>query len=414
MKKVWIINQYNMPPEYGHLNRHYNFGKYLKRMGHTPFVFVGSFLHNTNRQMIDDKSIFKKYDNCDFPYYFIKTCDYSKSNLKRIYAMYEFYRNLFKTTKNMEKPDVIIGSSAHPLAAIAAIRLAKKYNCESIVEVRDLWPESFVAYNIIKRHNPILKLLYAGEKWIYKNADKIVFTMEGGKDYIIEQGWEKDQGGPIDISKVSHINNGVDLEVFEENKGKYAFDDDDLDNELTFKVIYTGSIRLVNNVKSIVDAAKVIKEKQLSDIKFLIFGEGSDREYLEKYCQDNGIQNVIFKGYVDKKKIPYILSKSNLNIMHFKQSKIKKYGASLNKLFEYFASGKPTVSDCEFGYDLIKKYKSGIVVDNASAEQLSEAIIQFYNMDKEEYNLFCQNAKKLSKVYDFKFLTKNLEKLFYS
>lgn len=412
MKKIWIINQYNMPPEYGHLNRHYNFGKYLKRLGHEPSVFVGSFLHNTNKQMIEDKSNFKKYENCEYPYFFIKTCDYSKSKFKRVYAMYEFYRNLFKATKNMEKPDVILGSSAHPLAAVAAIRLAKKHKCQSIVEVRDLWPESFVAYDIIRENNLILKLLYAGEKWIYKKADKLVFTMEGGKDYIIEQGWDKEHGGPIDINKVHHINNGVDLEVFYDNRENYVLEDEDLDNEQTFRVIYAGSIRFANNVKSIIDVAQVINNKHLNDIKFLIYGDGSDREYLEKYCLDNKIQNVIFKGFVDKKKIPYILSKSNLNIMHFKQNNIKKYGASLNKLFEYFASGKPTVSDCEFGYDLIKKYKCGIVVDNANAEQLADAIVKFSKMSEEEYDIYCNNAIIAARDYDFKGLTRELEALF--
>ena len=93
----------------------------------------------------------------------------------------------------------------------------------------------------------------------------------------------------------------------------------------------------------------------------------------------------MFKGFVDKKYIPYILSKSNLNIIHFEQSSIKKYGVSLNKMFEYFASGKPVVSDCESGYDLIKKYHCGIVVDNASAEQLAEAIVQISNMTNEKY-----------------------------
>ena len=63
--KIWLINQYNMPPEYGHLNRHFNFGKYLKRMGHEPTVFVGSFLHNTKIQMIEDDSLIRRYENAD-------------------------------------------------------------------------------------------------------------------------------------------------------------------------------------------------------------------------------------------------------------------------------------------------------------------------------------------------------------
>lgn len=412
MKKIWIINQYNMPPEYGHLNRHYNIGKYLNQLGYEPSVFVGSFLHNTNKQMIQDDTICKKYETCEFPYYFIKTCDYSSSKLKRVYAMFEFYRNLIKTTKKMEKPDVILGSSPHPIAAIAAIKLANKYNCQSIVEVRDLWPESIVAYGNLKRNSLIAKILYQGEKWIYKKADKLIFTMEGGKDYIIDRGWDKESGGPIDLDKVHHINNGVDLEVFEYNKANYIVDDSDLDNSQIYKVVYTGSIRLVNNVKSIVDAAYVIKNNYSNKIKFLIYGDGSDKEYLEKYCIKKNIDNVVFKGFIDKKYIPYILSKCDLNIMHFEQNSIKKYGASLNKMFEYFASGKPTLSDCEFGYDLIKKYNCGFIVDNANAEQLANAVVDFYEMPKEKYNEYCKNAIIATKDFDFEILTHSLEKLF--
>jgi glycosyltransferase involved in cell wall biosynthesis len=406
--KIWLINQYNMPPEYGHLNRHFNFGKYLKRLGHEPTVFVGSFLHNTKIQMIDDNSVIRKYENADYPYYFIKTCDYSANKLRRIYAMYEFYKNLLKAVKSFDKPDAILGSSAHPLAAVAAIKLAKRFGCQSIVEVRDLWPESFVAYGIVTRKNPLLRLLYAGEKWIYKNADKLVFTMEGGKDYIIEQGWDTDQGGPIDIKKVHHINNGVDLEVFNYNKEYYQFQDEDLDNLNSFKVIYAGSIRLVNNVKSIVDAAFEIKKLGVDSIKFIIYGDGSDRAPLERYCNENGIDNIVFKGFINKKYIPYILSKSDLNIIHFEQNEIKKYGASLNKMFEYFSSGKPTISDCEFNYDLIKKYKSGIVIDGADAKSLANEIINIKNKNDDEYSDICNNALKVAKEYDFEQLSLKL------
>ncbi|MBC2722200.1 MAG: glycosyltransferase, partial [Desulfosporosinus sp.] len=194
MKNIWIFNQYNMPPEYGHLNRHYNFGKYLKRAGYNPVVFVGSNLHNSNVQMIQDDSLYKIYEDCDYPYVFVKTCAYDRSRIKRVYAMFEFYRNICKVTKEFDRPDVILGSSAHPLAPMAAIKLAKKYHCKSVVEVRDLWPESFVAYKIIKKSNPLLKLLYAGEKWIYKKADSLVFTMKGAKDYIVNRGWDMESG----------------------------------------------------------------------------------------------------------------------------------------------------------------------------------------------------------------------------
>lgn len=401
--KIWLINQYNMPPEYGHLNRHFNFGKYMKRLGHEPTVFVGSFLHNTKIQMIEDNSVIRRYENSEYPYYFIKTCDYSSSKLKRIYAMYEFYRNLLKSVKLFDKPDVILGSSAHPLAAVAAIKLAKKYGCQSIVEVRDLWPESFVAYGIISKKNPLLKLLYSGEKWIYRNADKLVFTMEGGKDYIIEQSWDADQGGPIDINKVYHINNGVDLEVFNYNKENYQFEDKDISDSEVIKIIYTGSIRKVNNLNILLDTAKIIKR---NDVKFLVYGDGDERKNLEERCKTENINNVIFKGKIDKKYIPFILSKADINFMHGGHSPIMRYGMSANKLFDYIASKKIIVSDMKSNYDIILSYGIGEVASEAKPEIIAEIITEV--IDELYYNRTIEKFEQACFDYDFKNLTQKL------
>ena len=264
---------------------------------------------------------------------------------------------------------------------------------------------------MLKRNNWFTKILYQGEKWIYKKADKLIFTMEGGKNYIIDKGWDKANGGPIDISKVYHVNNGVELDSFAYNRDNNKINDDDLTNEKTFKVVYEGYIGKVNNMSKIIEAAKYIDGTDNKNIRFLIYGDGIEKSDLEKYCDENKINNVVFKGRVDKEFIPYILSKANLNIFHFDQNSIKKYGASLNKMFEYFASGKPTFADCEFGYDLIKKYNCGIVVDNADVKQWADTIIQFSEMPDMEYEKYCNNALKAAKDYDFKELTKKLENI---
>ena len=72
--------------------------------------------------------------------------------------------------------------------------------------------------------------------------------MEGGRDYIIKKNMSLENGGRVDLKKVYHINNGVDLESFEYNKKNISIEDNDLESEC-FKVIYAGSIRQVNNVK---------------------------------------------------------------------------------------------------------------------------------------------------------------------
>jgi len=106
--------------------------------------------------------------------------------------------------------------------------------------------------------------------------------------------------------------------------------------------------------------AKIFIDKGIKNIRFYIFGDGPERQYLENYIIENKITNVVFKGKVDKKYIPNILSKSNLNIFCLEYlPNLFKYGLSPNKMFEYFASGKPVISNVECSYDMLKKYNCG-------------------------------------------------------
>ncbi|MGI6426239.1 MAG: glycosyltransferase family 4 protein [Natronincolaceae bacterium] len=398
----------------GGLARPYEFSKQLKDRGYKSTIFASAYLHYTGENLIFDKSKYIEYLYNGIPFIFVRSPEYKNNGIFRIYNMIFFARNLFRVSKVFSggggKPDIIYASSPHPLTLIAGIMLGKKFSIPCICEVRDLWPESFVAYNIIKRNNPLLKLLYVGERWIYKKADKLIFTMEGGSEYITDKQWDEEHGGPIDLNKVYHINNGIDLEKFNENKGKCVYNDVDLDDESAFKVLYAGSMGQANALRYLVESAKIIQDKDIQNIKFILFGDGYQRQELEQFVKDNDLQNIMFKGRVEKKYIPNILSKSNLNVFTGKYIYLYKYGLSLNKMFDYFASGKPTVSNVECGYDMLEKYNCGITVQGGSPGALAEGILKFYNMPKEEYNMHCQNALRAAKDFDFKVLTDELEK----
>lgn len=326
--------------------------------------------------------------------------------------MISFYKNLFPTAKEYAnkygKPDVILASSVHPLTLLAGIKIGKKFGIPCICEVRDLWPESIVAYGNLKKNSPLAKVLYSGEKWIYKKADKLVFTMAGGKDYIIEQQWDKSNGGPIDIGKVYSLNNGIDLNAFNYNKENYKFDDEDLDNPEIFKIVYAGSIRHVNKVEALVDVAKKLSDKK---IKILIWGSGDQVKTIQKRISEEQLTNIILKGKVSKKYIPSILSKSNLNIILGDSNEIFRFGLSPNKLFEYFAAGKPILQTFNANHSLVKKYKAGIELADNNPKAISDSIEYFLKLPQEEYTKYCENALSTSIEYSCEKLTNKLVKI---
>ena len=141
----------------------------------------------------------------------------------------------------------------------------------------------------------------------------------------------------------------------------------------------------------------------------MIYGQGNEKEDLEQYCLEHNLSNVLFKGKVDKKFIPYVCSKANINFISVKQTGVSKYGVSWNKLFDYMAAGKPILSNVEVNYDLLKRYDCGISLSEQTPQAISEGILSIYNMTPEEYNATCENAKNAAKDFDYRILTDRLE-----
>ncbi len=407
-KTVWIINHYALTPEQGGLCRHYYFAKELIKRGYNVRIFTASTIHNTAINMIGEceKITYKDIEYDGVPYTYINVPNYQNNGIKRINNMLSFafkIKKIWKAYKH-EKPDVIYTSSPDIFTAWKAGMFGRRRKLPVVTEIRDLWPLSVVEYKGLSEMNPIVKILYSLEKSIYKKTNALIFTMPGGLQYIADKKWTK----RVSPDKVFNINNGIDIALQEKQKQENVLDDEDL-SEDKFKVIYAGSIRTVNSVDLIVKAAELLKCKE--DIKFIIYGDGDKRAELEKYCLDNGLTNIKFKGRIDKKYIPYVCSMANVNIISVKQTKISNYGVSWNKLFDYMNAGKPILSTVKVNFDLIEKYQCGISLSNQTPQSIADAIMRLYEMPIDDYNLMCKNAKNAAKDFDYEILTDKLEEV---
>lgn len=398
---IWLINHYAVPPMYYPLARQTNFAKYLMRMGHEVKIFAASTVHNSNKNLIEDNTPYREETVDGVSYVYIKCLDYQDNGLKRIYNMCQFAWKLPGVCRHFSKPDAIVATSMPPTSCAMGIHIARKYGCKGVAEIADLWPESIIAYDIAGPHNPAVIALRWLEKWIYQKADAVVFTMEGGYDYIREQHWEK----AVPESKVFAINNGVDLEVFRENAQRYQIENEDLEDPDTFKVVYTGSIRKVNNLGLLLDAAQKVTNPK---IRFLIWGGGDELESLRKRVEEEKITNVKFQGKVEKKYVPSIVCKADLNIAHNNPTPLFRFGISFNKLFDYLAAGKPVLSDFPCKYNPAVQYGAGMEVAEPTAENIARAIENCAQLSPEEYAQYVEKAKIAANDYDFANLTKKL------
>jgi len=405
-QNVWIWNHYATNMFFDQAGRHYWLAENLIKEGYKPTIFCASTNHFSDNHIDTKGQKFSTDSVNDIPFVFVNTPEYKGNGKKRVMNMISFYRGLFKTARMYAelngKPDVIVASSVHPLTLVAGIKIAKKFHIPCICEVRDLWPESIVAYGSLKRNSMIAKLLYQGEKWIYKKADSVIMTWEGGRQYISNQGW----GEQVDLSKVKHISNGVIIDSFDRNSKENKIDDDDLNDKNYKNLVYAGSIRKVNNLGLLLDAAKLVQDKN-QQIRFLIYGSGDEKEMLENRCKEEKINNVVFKGRVEKKMIPSILKKSYANILHNSSTSLDKYGQSQNKFFEYLAAGRCVIQTYTTGYSVLEKFNCGLSAVKQHPEEIAEIILEACK-DNEKAEQMGENARMASYDFDFTKLTNKL------
>ena len=405
-KRVWLVNYYAMPPEHESRLRAIKFAQYLNDAGFETKIISSSFLHNKNINLISKGLPYKEVSYGKLNFIHINNKSFKSNNLYRFWSLLVFHFKLHLYSGRFDKPDYILHTCAPPFGFITVFT-ASKLKAKYFTEVLDLWPESFLAFDLVSKNNPILKLSYLIEKWMYAKANKIIFSMEGGIDYLKQKRWLTSQGGKINDNKIHYINNGVDIKEFDYNKITYNLNDKDLQNDDFFKVVYIGSVRLANNIIKLIEAASLIKSS--SHIKILIYGDGEEREKLISHCKKKNISNVIFKEkWVNPKYVPYILSKSNLNILNYSPNYIWNYGGSQSKLFQYLASGKPILSNLKMGYCLITKFNLGIAKQFNSSKDYADAIVQIANLDKKEYDDMCLNSRNTALNFDYLNLTKTL------
>lgn len=405
--KIFIVNNSAIPPSLGGLVRHYYFSKNLTRMGHQVRILTASQIHNTNINMMQNKNLITEKEVDGVDYSFVRTLSYSKNNWRRIYSMLQFSVNCVKAIKqlikNGDKPDVIYLSSPSPFCCFTVMKFAKKRNIPCVQEVRDLWPLSITAYNDISEKNPIIKILYKLEKWLYANADRLIFTMAGGQDYIREKKWDRD----IDLSKIVQINNGVDLEEFKFNLEHYQTVDPELEQEDKFNIVFTGSVRHSYKLELIVETARLC-QTALPEVHFFIYGDGPEKDRLVALAQSYDLQNISFKGRVEKKDIAGILSKADITLIHFKQVGVEKYGVSPNKLFEYCAAKKPVLCTVKTKYSLIEQHNCGIETENQSPETIFAGIKYFVELTETEIKAMGARACQIAREHDYSKLSLKL------
>ncbi len=400
MKTAWLFNHYAQEPSGSGGTRHFSLAKHIRDQGWDIKVIAASVDHFDGRQRISDRKTFRCDDVDGVSFIWLKTPEYKGNGLLRVLNMLVYTMRAYfgSWKKAVEKPDVIIGSSVHPFAAIAAALLARKYVVPFVFEVRDLWPETLVAMGMWSKASWKTKFFRNLEKWLYNRASKIVVLLPYADEYIVSMGVSKD--------KVSWIPNGVELNhspQFLTTEHRDAFD-----------LMYLGSHGQANGLDVLLEAMAILQNEYPDNhVKLRMIGNGVEKVRLMEQAKAYSLKNVVFEDAVNKSEVPNLAAQASAFVICVRDlPDLYRYGISMNKIYDYMAAARPIVIASNARNNPVQDAGCGISVLAENSELLAKAIYELSLLSVRELNRLGRNGRHfVEKNFDYQVLAEDFSKV---
>ncbi|MDD5764402.1 MAG: glycosyltransferase family 4 protein, partial [Candidatus Bipolaricaulis anaerobius] len=280
---------------------------------------------------------------------------------------------------------------------MAALWVARHFRVPFVMEVRDLWPQTIIDMGELGEGNPMIKVLQALERFLYRRAERVITVLPSAHEYITACG--------IPREKIVWIPNGVDLSRFEglepaSPKGE------------GFTVMYLGAHGQANALHVLIQAARVVQDEGYCEVRFVLVGDGPEKPRLMALAGALGLDNIEFREPVPKAEVLKTLHEADVFIFNLEKSQVFKYGISPNKLFDYMIVGKPVISSVQARNNPVEEARCGLTVPPRDPQALAEAVIKVYEMPPEEREAMGRRGREYAqKHHDIRKLAEKLERV---
>lgn len=320
---IAIISQYFYPEEFK-INE---ISSELVKKGHSVFVLTG--LPNYPTGVVPKEYRWKhrveNYQGVEVLRNFVIPRGKNPVSLILNYISFVISSSIKVLSLNKKREvNIILVYQLSPITmALPALLLKKLSGKKVLLYCLDLWPESIVTVTKKRKgvlYNSIRKL----SSYIYRNVDRITVSSESFIDYL-----SKEHGvnsNSIAYLPQHHSRLTTDLKTRHEG----------------FNFLYAGNIGKSQGVDWIVKAVNSIPKS--FKYKIHIFGDGSERQNIEKLVKDyESTDYFIFHGHVSQDVVNEFYPSVDVCLLTLKSE--TEVGKTLpSKLIGYLSAGKPIIA----------------------------------------------------------------------
>jgi glycosyltransferase involved in cell wall biosynthesis len=369
MKRILILTQYFPPEIGGGSQRSIGFAEELRDAGFEVTV-ISPFPSYLIRKE-DRISKFKLYEKSlvngiTLLNTFVYASDRGSFLTRMLYYLSFSFSSTIVALLKVKRTDFHLTISPPLFNGISGIFIKLFKGSKFIFDIGDLWPESAVQLGYLKNKTAIY-VAEKLEKFIYRKADYVNVVTEITKKKLSNK-------FPF-IKKLIWLPNFVRTDqIVKRDKNEVLQKDLNLDGK--FIVGYAGNIGGAQGLRLIIDSAKLTKH--LSEIIYLIIGDGVDRGILEKEIHTNELNNVLLLPPVNRDLILDYLSLFDVTIIPLVKNELFKFTIP-SKLYEAMSSECPVILSVDGeARRILEKSNAGLYCEPENPTNLTEIILWMY------------------------------------
>ena len=331
---IWLVNPFDpLPGDPEQEGRYATLATMLAQRGHAIAWWTSSFSHRFKRP-VDQAALTARCRPRGIESHFLSAPPYQKNvSVARVWNHYALMKAFHRAAaRSRSRPDVVIASSPPPGLAMTAVTTAHTLGARAILDVQDLWPETFTRL-LPGPLRPLGATALWPMHWAAQKAARRADALVGVADAYVQRALELSHRAD---QRTAMIPLGIDLAVFDAaaSRGKQP--------ELTkppgdIWLAYTGSLSRSYDPLTILQAAEYFRNNPTGRrLRFFITGRGELLSAAQRQVESRGLNNVTLSGFLDFDAWAHLLSQCDIA---FNASFPDAMIFLPNKIFYYLAAG---------------------------------------------------------------------------
>ena len=239
-----------------------------------------------------------------------------------------------------------------------------------VYEIQDMWPETLAATGMLPSAR-VSTWLSRFAQFIYSRAAAITVISPGFKRNLVSKG--------VPADKIHVIPNWADEEIYHPVPRDEALA---AEHGLAgrFNVIYGGNLGAGQALDNVLDAAERLRD--LSQMQFVLIGDGVDTVRLQAEAQARGLENVRFIGRQPAEQMPHFFALADVLLVHLKRDPLFEITIP-GKTISYLACGRPILSAVAGdAAEVVQRAGAGVACMPEDPVALSQAVRDLYIMPR--------------------------------